>query len=453
MDGTVLLADDDAAVRMVLAQALTRAGCKVHATSMLTTLVRWAREGRGDLVISDVVMPDGSGLESLKEIREFRPKLPVIVISAKNTMATAIEAEESDAFAYLPKPFDLPDLLKKVSQGLEFKKKTKPRRVPPVDPEELPLIGRSRAFQAVYLLLAKVMNTDIPVQIFGESGSGKTLVANMVHEHGDRRSLPLISAGSALLGDPDAAASVFVRARGGSVLIDEIAELAPDAQLNLVRAIDAQSGEAARLISTSQFDIGALAERGEFRKDLFFRVSGLAVHLPPLRERLDDIPLLVDHFLRLRAREGSEFKSFSEEALDALRAYKWPGNVRQLERLVGMLIVVGANAEIDGADVKALLAGQPMPPDFGADGSGGIFGGEIESQLRAHFESCGGGLPAPGLHMRVLREVEGPLFRLSLEAAGGNRARCAEMLGINRNTLRKKMREQGIRSAARGKLA
>lgn len=452
MDGTVLLADDDAAVRKVLAQALTRAGCKVHATSMLTTLVRWVREGRGDLVISDVVMPDGNGLESLKEIRAFRPKLPVIVISAKSTMATAIEAEESDAFAYLPKPFDLPDLLRMARQGLELKKKRKTARVQPVDAEELPLIGRSRAFQAVYLLLAKVVNADIPVQIFGESGSGKTLVANMVHEHGDRRSLPLVSAGPALLGDPDAAASVFARARGGSVLIDEIAELPQEAQLNLVRAIDTQPGEAARLISTSQFDIGALAERGEFRKDLFFRVSGVAVRLPPLRERPDDIPLLVDHFLRTRARDGSEFKSFSDEALDALRVYKWPGNVRQLERLVGMLIVVGANAEIDGADVEALLAGQPSPPDFGTDGSNGIFGSEIEAQLRAHFESCGG-LPAPGLHMRVLREVEGPLFKLSLEAAGGNRARCAEMLGINRNTLRKKMREQGIRFAAREKPA
>ena len=188
MDGTVLVADDDRTIRTVLTQALTRAGCRVHATSSLMTLMRWVEEGKGDLVISDVVMPDGNGLEALPKISRERPGLPVIVISAQNTIMTAIQAAEVEAYDYLPKPFDLPDLMKRAARALETKRRVAPKRAEPREDggDDLPLVGRTALMQALYLLMARVMNTDLPVLITGESGTGKSLIARAIHDFSDR---------------------------------------------------------------------------------------------------------------------------------------------------------------------------------------------------------------------------------------------------------------------------
>jgi len=189
MDGTVLVADDDRTIRTVLTQALTRAGCKVHATSSLVTLMRWVDEGKGDLVISDVIMPDGNGLDMLPKIAEKRPGLPVIVISAQNTIMTAIQATEADAYDYLPKPFDLPDLMKRAGRALDIKRRASaPARRERVDEprDDLPLVGRTPAMQALYRLVARVMNADLPVLITGESGTGKSLIARAISPTGGR---------------------------------------------------------------------------------------------------------------------------------------------------------------------------------------------------------------------------------------------------------------------------
>ena len=197
MDGTVLVADDDRTIRTVLTQALTRAGCKVHATSSLTTLMRWVAEGKGDVVISDVMMPDGNGLEMLPKIAQDRPGLPVIVISAQNTIMTAIQAAEAEAYDYLPKPFDLPDLMKRTARALEQRQRIPAKGVGGDEtnerPDELPLVGRTPSMQALYRLVARVMNTDLPVLIAGESGTGKSLIAKAIHDFSDRRNLPFVA--------------------------------------------------------------------------------------------------------------------------------------------------------------------------------------------------------------------------------------------------------------------
>ena len=198
MDGTVLVADDDRTIRTVLTQALTRAGCKVHATSSMVTLLRWVEEGKGDLVISDVVMPDGNGLEALPQIARERPGLPVIIISAQNTIVTAIQAEEAAAYDYLPKPFDLPELMKRAARALDIRRRRPDAASTTSAPREiagdLPLVGRSAAMQALYRLVARVMNADLPVLISGESGTGKSLVARAIHDFSDRRSQPFVTA-------------------------------------------------------------------------------------------------------------------------------------------------------------------------------------------------------------------------------------------------------------------
>ena len=238
MDGTVLVADDDRTIRTVLTQALTRAGCKVHATSSLMTLMRWVEEGMGDLVITDVIMPDGNGLDALPRIARLRPGLPVIVISAQNTIMTAIQATEAEAFDYLPKPFDLPDLMKRSASALEQKRHT-PKAAPLREAaDDLPLVGRTPAMQALYRLVARVMNTDLSVLITGESGTGKSLLARAIHDFSDRRTMPFVVAQGSDLAGIDGPATLLSRARSGSIVFDEVADFNDDAQARAVRMLD-----------------------------------------------------------------------------------------------------------------------------------------------------------------------------------------------------------------------
>lgn len=454
MDGTVLVADDDRTIRTVLTQALTRAGCKVHATSSLVTLMRWVDEGKGDLVISDVIMPDGNGLEQLPKISEARPGLPVIVISAQNTIMTAIQAAEAEAYDYLPKPFDLPDLMKRAARALEVKRRApQPRNQPTEDgSNDLPLVGRTPAMQALYRLVARVMNTPLPVLVTGESGTGKSLIARAIHDFSDRRNLPFLTVSASDLAGVEGPSTVVSRAKGGSILIDEVGDLDPDSQARVVRMLDGFGDNSPRIIATSQGDLMGAIESGTFRDDLFYRLSGVTVKVPALRERVDDIELLADHFLGRAERDGAPLKRLSPAALDLARAYSWPGNVRQLENVTRRLVVTSPEDEISRAEIEQVLASQPAMEPLRGGGEGEKLSASVAKHLRRYFDLHGGVLPPPGLYQRILREVEAPLIEISLDATGGNQAKCADLLGINRNTLRKKITDLDIRVTRRRKL-
>jgi two-component system nitrogen regulation response regulator GlnG len=317
MDGTVLVADDDRTIRTVLTQALTRAGCKVHATSSLLTLMRWVEEGKGDLVISDVVMPDGNGLETLPKISAVRPDLPVIIISAQNTIMTAIQAAEAEAYDYLPKPFDLPDLMKRAARALEVKRRA-PVRVDTSDgvQDDLPLVGRTAQMQALYRLVARVMNTDLPVMITGESGTGKSLIARAIHDFSDRRNQPFVVVAAADLEGLDGPGTILSRAQSGSVLFDEVGDLDEVAQTRVVRMLDTLGDGAPRIMATSQKDLMQKMEGGLFRQDLFYRLGGVTLNVPSLRERVDDIPLLAAHFLARAERDGAGTRALRPDAIE-----------------------------------------------------------------------------------------------------------------------------------------
>ena len=456
MDGTVLVADDDRTIRTVLTQALTRAGCKVHATSSLMTLMRWVDEGKGDLVISDVVMPDGDGLDTLPQITQKRPGLPVIIISAQNTIMTAIQATEKDAYDYLPKPFDLPDLMKRAARALDVKRRAKPAVKTADQPmgmqDDLPLVGRTAAMQALYRLVARVMNTDIPVLILGESGTGKSLIARAIHDFSDRRTSPFTVVSASDLEGVDGPSAVLARARGGSILFDEVGDFGEDAQARIVRMLDSLSDGAPRIMATSQKDLTEKMETGQFRQDLFYRLGGVSISVPALRERVDDIPLLVTHFLGRAERDGGPLRRLSNEAMDLIRTYSWPGNVRQLENTIRRLTVTGQGEEIAKAEVEMVLGNQPAIEPLMGGGEGEKLSASVAKHLRRYFDLHGGVLPPAGLYTRILREVEGPLLEIALEATGGNQAKCADLLGINRNTLRKKITELDIRVTRRRKL-
>jgi two-component system nitrogen regulation response regulator GlnG len=453
MDGTVLVADDDRTIRTVLTQALTRAGCKVHATSSLTTLMRWVGEGKGDVVITDVMMPDGNGLEMLPKISEDRPGLPVIVISAQNTIMTAIQAAEAEAYDYLPKPFDLPDLMKRTGKALEQK-----RRVPsaPVAederPDELPLVGRTAAMQALYRLVARVMNTDLPVLISGESGTGKSLIAKEIHDFSDRRNLPFMVVNAADLSDLEGPAKVLAKAKGGTILFDEIGDIDDEAQARIVRMMDTPGEHNPRFMATSQVNLNAAMDSGSVRQDLYYRLNGAAIHVPALRERVDDIPLLVEHFLNRAEREGAPMRVFSDEAMELFRAYSWPGNVRQLENAVRRLVLTAQAEEVTRGEAEMMLGAQPQAGPLLGDDDSEKLSASVARHLRRYFDLHGNMLPPAGLYARILREIELPLIEIALDATGGNQAKCADLLGINRNTLRKKITDLDIHVTRRRKL-
>ncbi len=453
MDGTVLVADDDRTIRTVLTQALTRAGCKVHATSSLTTLMRWISEGRGDVVISDVVMPDGNGLEMLPRIAQDRPGLPVIVISAQNTIMTAIKAAEAEAYDYLPKPFDLPDLMKRTARALEQRRRRAPsaQRDDLDRPDDLPLVGRTPVMQALYRVVARLMNADLPVTITGESGTGKSLIARAIHDFSDRRTLPFVTVTEADLSDLEGPARLLARARGGTLLIDEVTDFDDALQARTVRMMEAPGDHVPRFMATSQTDPATAMEQGRLRMDLYYRLGGATLHVPSLRERVDDIPLLTEHFLTRAERDGAPRRRLGREAAELFRTYSWPGNVRQLENAVRRLSLTSRAEEISRAEVEAMLGSQPeAAPVLG--GGSETLSASVARHMRRYFDLHGNVLPPPGLYQRILREVEAPLIEIALDATGGNQAKCADLLGINRNTLRKKISDLEIQVTRRRKL-
>jgi two-component system nitrogen regulation response regulator GlnG len=479
--GTVLLADDDRAIRTVLTQAMTRAGCRVRATGSANTLWRWVEDGEGDLIVTDVVMPDGDGLDLLPAIRRKRPNLPVIVMSAQNTVMTAIRAAEAGAYEYLPKPFDLKEVLTHVKKALSVHARTEaPSEAAelPARDEQMPLIGRSPAMQEVYRIMARLMNTDLTVMINGESGTGKELVARALHNFGRRKNGPFIAVNMAAIprdlieselfghekgsftGATDRMKGKFELAQGGTLFLDEIGDMPPEAQTRLLRVL--QDGEFTtvggrmpikadvRIVAATHQELRDLIAEGRFREDLFYRLNVVPIRLPPLRERVEDIPDLARAFLRRAEAEGLPRKTISAKAIDLLRGQTWPGNVRELENLMRRLAALCANEMIDAAVVEQELAARPSSAqEVERDGTQTL-STAVEAHLRRYFALHGDALPPAGLYERVLREVELPLIALTLAATRGNQLKAADLLGLNRNTLRKRIRELDI-PVTRGK--
>jgi two-component system nitrogen regulation response regulator GlnG len=469
---TILVADDDRSIRTVLSQALGRAGYEVRTTGNASTLWRWVSDGDGDLVITDVVMPDENGLDLLPRIKKLRPDLRIVVMSAQNTLLTAVKATQRGAFEYLPKPFDIRDLVNVVQRALST-----PRAASSEPPEEqgddgLPLIGRSAAMQEIYRTLARLMSTDLTVMITGESGTGKELVARALHDYGKRRNGPFVAINMAAIprelieselfghekgaftGATQRAAGRFEQSEGGTLFLDEIGDMPPEAQTRLLRVL--QEGEYTtvggrtpiranvRIIAATHRDLTLLIRQGLFREDLFYRLNVVPMRLPPLRERTDDIPELVRHFLVAAAAQGLPAKTIDSLAMERLKRHRWPGNVRELENLVHRLAALYSQEVISIEVIETELSGSTPPSELQAPAESEGLAATVERHLREYFAAHTDGLPAAGVYDRVLREVERPLISLALEATRGNQIKAAHVLGVNRNTLRKKIKDLDI---------
>jgi two-component system, NtrC family, nitrogen regulation response regulator GlnG len=472
--GRILIVDDDEAIRTVVTESLRREGHLVAAAASVAEQRALFESFSPDLLITDVILPDGNGLDLVPEWLARSPDMPIIIFSAQNTLSTAVRATEQGAFEYLPKPFDLDELCRAVRDGL---RRRRAGGSPPAvvdDSDALPLIGRSPAMQDVYRTIARVVPNDLTVLILGESGTGKELVARAVHELGTRKSRPFIAVNMAAIprdlieaelfghergaftGAATRVSGRFEQAAGGTLFLDEIGDMPMEAQTRLLRVL--QSGEFTtvggsrairanvRIIAATHKNLVDLIANGAFREDLYYRLNVIPIAVPPLRHRGDDIALLARHFLDRAASDGLPRKSLAPSGGARLARHDWPGNVRELENMMRRLAVLARDEVITDELVdqqldQAAANSNPAAALQFADESLSL---AVQQHLAHYFASFGESLPPDGLHHRLTEAIEKPLLIATMLAVRGNQIRAAKLLGINRNTLRKKLSELGV---------
>ena len=433
MEGTVLIADDDKNLRNILTQALTRAGAKVRATATLSTLWRWLEEGEGDVVLTDVNLADGDALEILAKMKAKRPDLEFVVMSAQNTVLTAIRATEVGAFDYLAKPFDLREMLQVLQKAQGQSQKSRPENTHANESSKLPIIGRSDAMQEIYKQLSRIIPADLNVLIQGSAGTGKSLIAKIIHDFGPRKEKPFVKFG----GEDssfDAIKNAFVRAQNGTLVFESIDEFFANEQRQIQLLID--SGEyPCQIISTTNKNLGALARSNQFREDLYFRTSVLGLALPDLVDRDDDVIEIANHFLALA--NPVRPKILSQAAIEKLRTQEWAGNIYELKSNIERALAMSNMEIISDTDLESELTQHTGDENMHIAGSS--FGDIVEAHVKRFLKLHGDQLPAEGLYQAIINEVERPLLRVVLDACDGNQIKASNMLDINRNTLRKKI--------------
>ena len=458
---SVLLVEDDASIALVINAALEAEGFTVTRCDSITERDRLLAANHYALLLTDVMLTDGDGLETLGAVRQAAPDMPIIVLSAQNTLDMAVRASDTGAFEYFPKPFDLDELVSTVRAALG--NAARGDEIAEAEPAGLPLVGRSQPMQAVYRMITRVLRNDLTVLVLGESGTGKELVAEAIHQLGHRKAGPFVAVNTAaipadlieseLFGHEKGAFTgavarhqgKFEQAQGGTLFLDEIGDMPIDAQTRLLRAL--QSGQIrrvggreeiavdVRIVAATNRDLAPLIAGGAFREDLYYRLNVVPITLPPLRERPDDVPALARHFLQLAAAEGLPRRQLTDEAVALLSRQPWRGNVRELRNFIFRLALLAREDRIGSAAIEPLL-GNAL--DDAAPGEGGTLEGAVGLWLRDNPL-------APGtVYDAALAAFERPLFEAVLRQTGGNQLRAAQHLGINRNTLRKRLTELAI---------
>lgn len=461
MTRRALLVEDDASIATVITAALEDEAFTVDRCARISERDRLLANGSYDVMLTDVMLLDGDGIETLPDVQQRNPELPIIILSAQNTLDTAVRATDRGAFEYFPKPFDLDELVRAAAQAADSHKGAEEGEAD--QGEGLPLIGRSKPMQDVYRMIARVLQNDLSVLVLGESGTGKELVAEAIHELGSRRTGPFVAVNTAaiprdlieseLFGHEKGAFTgatarnigKFEQAHGGTLFLDEIGDMPPEAQTRLLRALQSgrirrvggseEIGVNVRIIAATNREMEPLIAAGQFREDLYYRLNVVPIRLPPLRERTDDIEPLARHFLHLAALEGLPRRRLTEDGARALMRRNWRGNVRELRNFIYRAALLVREDVLDGRVIEVMLADTVSEDEV-------PLGDTIGAAVTRWLESSG--FAEGELYHGALAELEKPLFAHALARTGGNQLRAARLLGINRNTLRKRLTELGL---------
>lgn len=470
----ILVADDEESMRWVLSKALRKKGYSVDLAADGNQALRQVREQSYDLVIVDIKMPGMSGLEFLDKARELRPDLLVVVMTAEASMKNAVEAMKRGAYDYITKPFDLEvidAIIEKVSRARDVSNQVTLLKQELKDRYQVEknIIGNSIAMREVYKTIGKVAGSDITVLIQGESGTGKELIARAIHFNSTRLGKPFVAINCAAIpkdlleselfgsergaftGATERKTGKFEQANHGTIFLDEIGDMPLDLQAKILRVLQEQEitriggsqnlSVDVRVVAATNQELQERVRNREFREDLYYRLNVVPINLAPLRERSEDIPALVEYFLeRACAELEIPTKQCAPEAMELLCSYTWPGNVRELENTIKRGVILSSDPLLTIADFSGLTNRQETIHAIPQEQS-------LESLVEGKLRSSMNGiekLDKGDIYDRVLEQVERPLIRYVLEKTRGNQVRAADVLGINRNTLRKKISELGI---------
>ncbi len=473
MQKKILIIDDDHSLKSVMVKALSTSKILIKTSSTISEGWVLLDKEHFDLVICDVMLPDGDGLELVKKLKNKFNHLEFIIISAQNNILTAIKADQLDVFEYIPKPLDLNDLVITVDRSL--KKKMNTHQQIKIE-ENLPMIGTSSSMQVVYRNIAKITKTNFSVLINGESGTGKELVAKTIHNFSDRSQFPFTVINMASLpenlieselfgyekgaftGAEKRTQGFFEKASGGTLFMDEIGDMPYEVQSRLLRVL--QFGEFTRvggreliktdvrIISATNKNLKNSIENGKFREDLFYRLNVINIVLPPLRERENDIISLARHYLNIYS-EGK--KQFDSSAINFMKQYSWPGNVRELENLLKRISVLTSESSITSILIKDFI--DPDIPqaeikdnELNNKSEKDNLRNYLDSFLNKFFKSLDNDSEAIDLYEKFMDEFERPLILKTLDFCKGNQIKASKVLGINRNTLRTKIKKLDIPS-------
>ena len=461
----ILLVEDDPSIALVITAALADEGLTVTHCETIHARDKLLAGNVYSALVTDVMLPDGDGIDSLDRVHSDHPDLPIVILSAQNTLDTAVRATDTGAFEYFPKPFDIEELARTVRQAIETREKTGDLTSEENFGDGMPLVGRSPAMQTVFRMITRVLRNNLTVLILGESGTGKELVAEAIHELGDRRTGPFIAVNTAaipgdlieseLFGHEKGAFTgavarnigKFELAAGGTLFLDEIGDMPMQAQTRLLRAL--QSGSIrrvggreevrldVRIIAATNKDLQPLIAAGMFREDLYYRLNVVPIQMPPLRDRPEDIELLAQHFLQLAVDDGLPRRSLEADASKLLSRQAWKGNVRELKNFMFRLALLARDDRIDVATLEPMLA-QELAQSGDDKESATDLADAVHNWMRQTR-------PMEGqIYAQALAALERPLFAEVLRDTGGNQLRAASQLGINRNTLRKRLSELGL---------
>ena len=467
---TLIIAEDDESIRLVTSRYLQDLGYEIFMATNLKELWKLIESNKGDVLITDVMLPDGELFDILPQIVEYRENLPVIVVSAKNNLQTAISATKQGAYEYLPKPFDLDELQKLIKKALESKQNLKNKTKIRNESEKQLIVGRSPAMQDLYKSIARLSQNDLTVMIYGESGTGKELVAKALHKYSTRSEKPFIALNMAAIPNDLIESELFGHEKGsftgahqksdgkfklaekGTLFLDEIGDMPIDAQTRLLRVL--QEGEFTpiggkekiqadtRIIAATHKNLSNLIEKGEFREDLFYRLNVVPISIPPLRERKEDIPELVNHFLDKAKDLQLEPKKFTTESFQILEKYQWPGNVRELENFILKLCALYTDENIMNDDLAEEILNLQKLDQQMLDAEN-QFSKILENYLSRNINKINKEYQGD-VYNYFVTELEKVLLLEVLKNKNGNQLKAAELLGLNRNTLRKKITELNI---------